>query len=147
MLTQTQDFVFTSPDADHKPYTEGKTSIKIPKGHLLTPHWHPNSNEITTCMEGTGTVTIIRPNPASPGDPGKAIHQTFEFSKGQVVFLPQGFFHYFVNTGDGPFVIDLTFDNAAFDILTLNEMVSLLGENIKVTSLVSDPANPVIPYV
>lgn len=146
MSTQTQNFVFNPPEGAPTPYTEGSTSIQIPPGHLLTPHWHPNSNEITTCVKGSGTVTIIYPDPASAGNPGKSLHQTYDFCEKQVVFLPQGYFHYFVNTGTDIFIIDLTFDRKDFDILSLNEMVSLLPEKIKITSLVSNPTIPVIPY-
>ena len=142
----TQNFVFNPPPGAPKPYTEGKASITIPPLHLLTPHWHPNANEITTCMAGEGTVTLIFPDPANPGDPGSAIIQTYEFREGQVVFLPQGYFHYFVNTGDSDFVIDLTFDQKDFDILSLNEVTHLMPENIKITALNGDPSNPILPY-
>lgn len=141
-----QNFVFNPPAGAPTPYTQGTANIKIPDGHLLTPHWHPNSNEITTCMNGRGTVTIVYPNPKSPGNPGTSILQTYEFSKGQVVFLPQGYFHYFVNTGSDVFTIDLTFDNPDFDILSLDEIANLLPDNIRIAALDSDPMKAVIPY-
>lgn len=141
-----QNFVFNPPPGAPQPYTAGKAKITIPPGHLLTPHWHPNSNEITTCAAGFGTVTLIFPDPENPGDPGNAIIKTYEFGPGQVVFLPQGYFHYFVNTSEEDFVIDLTFDNKDFDILSLNEITHLMPENIKIAALNGDPSQPVIPY-
>lgn len=147
MSIKQEKFVFdkNAPDAP-KVYPEGKGMFKIPKGHLLTPHWHPNSNEITTCSAGQGTVTIIYPDPQSPGNPGTAIHQTYKFDTEKIVFLPQGYFHYFVNTGTDDFIIHLTFDKRNFDILSLDKIASLLPENIKTTSIHSDPNHPVIPY-
>ncbi len=141
-----QNFVFNPPPGAPKPYTEGKASITIPPLHLLTPHWHPNANEITTCATGEGTVTLIFPDPANPGDPGSAIKKTYDFKAGQVVFLPQGYFHYFVNTGEEDFVIDLTFDQKDFDILSLNEITHLMPDNIKIAALNGDPKNPILPY-
>ena len=141
-----QNFVFNPPAGAPEPYTAGKTTIKIPQLHLLTPHWHPNANEITTCRQGEGEVTLIYPNPANPGDPGKAIRYTQRVSPGQVIVLPRGYFHFFVNVGSGDFVIDLTFDEKDFDILSFNEVASLMPENIKITALNADPNNPILPY-
>ena len=141
-----QNFVFNPPAGAPKPYTEGKTTITIPQLHLLTPHWHPNANEITTCRQGEGEVTLIYPNPGNPGDPGQAITQTFSVRAGQVIVLPRGYFHYFVNVGSGDFIIDLTFDVEDFDILSFNEVAHLMPPNIRVTALNADPNNPILPY-
>lgn len=139
-------FVNTSPANVTAPYTEGSASITIPSGHLLTPHWHPNADEITTCMAGTGTVTIIAPNAATPSNPGTATYQTYPFTVGESVYLQQGYFHYFLNSGTEDFIIDLTFNETDFDILSLNEVMSLLPIDIKVTAINSDPTNPIIPF-
>jgi len=147
MTTQTKlKFVNTPPKSTVVAYTEGTHIFTIPKDHLLTPHWHPNSNEITTCTKGEGVVTIIAPNVKSPGDPGSATHITYPFKKGDSVFLQQGYFHYFANTGNEDFIIDLTFNQKDFDILTLSEIISLLPSNIKLASVDSNPNNPIIPY-
>ncbi|MDY8136459.1 cupin domain-containing protein [Aquimarina sp. 2201CG5-10] len=139
-------FVNTPPKGIEEPYSEGTTTIKIPPSHLLTPHWHPNSNEITTCTEGEGIVTLIAPNKESPSNPGTIVCNTYQFKKGDSVFLPQGYFHYFLNSGTENFTIDLTFNNKDFDILSLNQIISLLPEDIKISAINSNPTNPVIPY-
>jgi oxalate decarboxylase/phosphoglucose isomerase-like protein (cupin superfamily) len=132
-------------------YTQGKASITIPAGHLLTPHWHPNANEVTTCSAGQGSVTLIYPDPAAPGDPGKAQIKTYPLTEGSTVFLPQGYLHYFVNeSATENFVIDLTFDNANFDILALAFAMELFPANIKsaIDSAIKKGigGTPVIPY-
>jgi len=142
------------PIGPYAPYAnppkDNPAIFKIPPGFLLTPHWHPNSNEITTCTGGKGQVTIIspNPNPKLAGNPGDAVHETYDLVPGQVVFLQQGYFHYFMNTGTEDFVINLTFDNPEFDILSLGEVLSLLPDNIKISAAFSDPKKlpPFIPY-
>lgn len=140
-------FVNTPPKNVTVAYTEGEGKFSIPAQHLLTPHWHPNSNEITTCTQGEGTVTIIAPGVKASGNPATATTTTYSFKAGDSVFLQQGYFHYFVNTGTDDFIIDLTFDEEDFDILTLSKTLSLLPENIKLATIYSNPdKNPVIPY-
>jgi oxalate decarboxylase/phosphoglucose isomerase-like protein (cupin superfamily) len=148
MSKSIEKFVFDKNDPNApKIFTEGAQGpLKIPSKHILTPHWHPNATEVTTCSGGKGTVAIIYPDPESPHDPGRAIHKAYEFDENKIVKLPQGYFHYFVNTGTDDFIINLTFNNKDFDILSLNEMVSLLPSNIKITSIISNPTNPIIRY-
>ncbi|PKH51728.1 hypothetical protein CXF68_14005 [Tenacibaculum sp. Bg11-29] len=150
MKTSTKlKFVNKAPEGTTAPYRyvmKPNPDFKIPSNHLLTPHWHPNSNEITTCIKGEGTVTIIAPNTKYPGNPGTAIPTTYPLKEGDSVFLQQGYFHYFMNTGNEDFEIDLTFDKKDFDILTLSEVISLLPDNIKLAAVNSKPDNPIIPY-
>ena len=107
----------------------GMQRIVIPPGHLLTPHWHPNATETTYCLSGKGTVSLVIPD-ATSDNPIGAAFKPFAFEKDDVVLLPQGYAHYFENTGDEDFVILLTFDNPNFDILTLADVLQQLPGNI-----------------
>lgn len=141
MIPNQPPFVFTKGE-DGAPSllsTSGPT-ITFKPGQLLTPHWHPDANEVTECTAGSGTVTIIYPDPKNPTDPGSGIIHTAAFSRGQVVILPRGFFHYFANTGEDPFKIHLTFDSPDPDLLSLDEIYNLLPDNIKDPTLASDPS-------
>jgi len=140
------NFVNTPPSAVTAPYTEGTGSITIPPGHLLTPHWHPNADEITTCVGGMGVVTIISPNPESPSNPGTISCQTYQFTTGDSVYLQQGYFHYFLNSGTEDFIIDLTFNEADFDILSFNQVIGLLPVGIKINATNCNPTNPILPF-
>ena len=108
----------------------GMQLITIPPSALLTPHSHPNSAETTYCLQGNGQVGII-----SPVSPTEAHFQVFPFSAGDMVVLPQGYVHYFMNTETDPDGADLklllTFHNPDFDILTFAELENKIPGEIK----------------
>ena len=61
-----------------------------PKG-IVEPHTHPHAGELNYVIEGKVRFTVYRPN--------KEI-ETSEISKGQVFFVPTGYFHYLENSDD-----------------------------------------------
>jgi|GEM_PF-4646356 len=142
----------TTSDANTFPVLKqggaGMQHLTIGKGELLTPHWHPNANETTYCLGGTGVVGIVSPDPKA--GPIGASFKEYYFNPGDVVFLPQGYAHYFANTGSENFDLLLTFDNPNFDILTLADTLTNLPDNIveSVTHLPKAEVEnkPVIPY-
>ena len=89
---------------------------------------------------------MIYPNPDNPGDPGQAIRFVQRVLPAQVIVLPRGYFHYFINMGEGDFVIDLTFDEKDFDILSLNEITTLLPKDVTIVAVDSNPNNPILPF-
>ncbi len=155
---QNTDFVYTQlsqtpSDATSFPAIgeggAGMQQISIPPGSMLTPHWHPNSNETTYCLGGTGVVGLVIPTPTS-AEPIGATFQRYQFSAGDVVFLPQGYAHFFANgSSTDDLVLLLTFDNPNFDILTLADVLQQLPQNITAAAEASVPnagSSPVIPY-
>jgi oxalate decarboxylase len=60
-----------------------------PKG-IREPHWHPDAWEFDYCISGHARMAVVAPNNK---------WETFEVRPGQVVFIPQGYFHYFENIG------------------------------------------------
>ena len=56
---------------------------------LIEPHTHPNAGELNYLIEGKVRFTILGP---------KGEIETNEMSKGQVFFVPAGYFHYLENT-------------------------------------------------
>ncbi|MCG8458457.1 MAG: cupin domain-containing protein [Holophagales bacterium] len=107
----------------------GMQLISIRPGEILTPHWHPNANETTYCLQGEGQVGLVIPE-STQKEPALAGFDEYTFCQGDIVFLPQGYAHYFANTGKEHFDILLTFDNPDFDILTLAETIQVLPPNI-----------------
>ncbi|WP_432353077.1 cupin domain-containing protein [Sporosarcina sp. A2] len=60
--------------------------IFLSKDSIIEPHYHPNGSELTYCISGSATISMMN------------IH-TKEFlhthiTKGQVVNIPQGWWHY-----------------------------------------------------
>ncbi len=61
-----------------------------PKG-IVEPHTHPNAGELNYVIEGKVRFTVFGPN--------KDL-ETSEIGKGQVFFVPAGYFHYLENSDD-----------------------------------------------
>lgn len=142
MASQNQlTFVNKAPEGVNEAYQSNNMPVTphFEKNQFLTPHWHPNANEITTCTKGSGQVVLISPNPSSPHQQGTAIKNVYDMTVNQSVFIPKGYFHYFINTGTENFDLELTFSNPDFDILTLDNVVNLLPEYIRKPSLNGNP--------
>ena len=60
-----------------------------PRG-IREPHWHPDAWEFDYCISGRARMSVVAPNNQ---------WTLFEVKAGQVVFVPQGYFHYFENIG------------------------------------------------
>lgn len=95
----------------------GMTQVILKQGQLLTPHLHPNANELAYFITGTAEVAVFDPN-AKPGTPVVP----FKVTAGDVVFFPQGFVHYVNNVGSGEVNFILTFDNPDFDLEFVNSL-------------------------
>ncbi|SEB37570.1 Cupin [Tenacibaculum sp. MAR_2009_124] len=116
----------------------GMQRVIIPAGHLLTPHLHPDTNETTICLSGSGTVGIIQPDVTKENPIGANEIET-EFKENNVVFLPQGYLHYFKNTGSEDMELLLTFENYDFNIITLADVLKDLPD------IVVDAVNKSVP--
>lgn len=126
----------------------GMQRIIIPPNHLLTPHLHPDTNETTICLAGSGKVGLVKPDTAK--GPIGANLQESDFNQNNVVFLPQGFPHYFRNTStDENLVLLLTFENFHFNIITLADIIQQLPQTIISSAIESAPtaqSSPIIKF-
>ncbi|MCP2259059.1 oxalate decarboxylase [Streptoalloteichus tenebrarius] len=66
--------------------------IHLDVNGVREPHWHPTAWELTYIMSGKVRWTILGTHPT-----GKYEADTFQAEAGDLVFIPQGFFHYFEN--------------------------------------------------
>lgn len=64
---------------------------RLEPGGIREPHWHPSAWELNFVMQGRARWTFVGP---------EATQDTFEAGKGDLVFAPQGHFHYFENASD-----------------------------------------------
>ncbi len=97
-----------------------------PKG-MREPHWHPNANELSYCLEGRALMTVF-----SPG----AVHDTFVIEPGVLAFVPMGSIHHIENIGEGPVKLLICFDHEMPEDLNLSSSVAvmpseILGETFK----------------
>jgi oxalate decarboxylase len=77
-------------------------SVKLEVGGVREPHWHPNAWEFDYCISGLARMTVLAPQ-------GEV--ETFEVNPGDVVFVPQGHFHYFENIGQEPLHFVIAFNS------------------------------------
>jgi len=87
---------FQQADEDAFPILKGQEASILmltlkPRG-IREPHWHPSAWEINLVTSGVATWVIID---------GNGNHEAFDQHVGDVVFAPQGSFHYFENRGPG----------------------------------------------
>lgn len=66
--------------------------IFLSRGNIIEPHYHQNATELIYCISGSVTVSIL--NPLS-----KQI-MNFTLTPGQIVNIPQGWWHYIVTLQD-----------------------------------------------
>lgn len=81
-------------DQDSFPIVRGNAgaifSLRLEPGGVREPHWHPTQWEFDYCVAGTARMSVVSPN--------NQLDQ-FEVRPGDAVFIPQGYFHYFENSG------------------------------------------------
>ncbi|QWF78634.1 cupin domain-containing protein [Amycolatopsis sp. CA-230715] len=66
--------------------------VHLDVGGIREPHWHPSAWELNYIIAGTAKWTIL----GTHAD-GSYHNDAFEAGKGDLVFAPTGFFHYFEN--------------------------------------------------
>ncbi len=67
-------------------------TIHLKKGGIREPHWHPNADEFTYCVDGKALVTLFSP---------QNICETMTLDKGEAVYIPKGITHHIENINDG----------------------------------------------
>lgn len=90
--------------------------LKLQPGGMREPHWHPNCWEMDYVVAGTVQMTIVSPD--GPAD-------TFTLEPGDVAFVPQGYAHSILNTGDVEAVIPIVFNS---DLPSDIGLSTMLGE-------------------
>ncbi|SFQ43568.1 oxalate decarboxylase [Amycolatopsis arida] len=68
--------------------------LRLEVGGIREPHWHPTAWELTYVLAGRARWTILGTHPD-----GAYQREEFTAAVGDLVFVPQGFFHYFENAG------------------------------------------------
>lgn len=64
--------------------------LTLHPGGIREPHWHPSAWEINLVTKGVAAWVVVD---------GNGNHERFDQHVGEVVFAPQGSFHYFENRG------------------------------------------------
>ena len=96
--------------------------VKLKKGGVLEPHWHPNSAELGYCISGRAKMTLYPSN----ADADSFTVDTFTVETGELVFVPQGFLHDIENIGN---------EEVKFVIVYNNEQPTTMGISGSVGSM------------
>jgi oxalate decarboxylase len=76
---------------------------RLEPGGIREPHWHPSAWELNFVISGKVRWSFV-----GPAD----THDTFEAATGDLVFAPQGHFHYFENASETEELVVLIIFNA-----------------------------------
>jgi oxalate decarboxylase len=90
--------------------------VEVSPGAMRELHWHPNTDEWQYFIEGSARMGVF-------DSPGKA--RTFDFTAGDVGYVPFALGHYVENTGDTPLRFLELFRSDRFADLSLNQWLAL----------------------
>jgi oxalate decarboxylase len=96
-------------------------TIMLKKGGIREPHWHPNADEMTYCVEGQALITMF-----SPGNE----HNTFTLSAGEVVYFPKGYIHHIENIHAGESRFILFYDHHSPEDLDLSQSIGSMSTHV-----------------
>ncbi|MBF6125589.1 cupin domain-containing protein [Nocardia brasiliensis] len=82
--------------------------VHLEPGGIREPHWHPTAWELNYVISGTTQWTILGTHPD-----GSYRKDVFEAHQGDLIFAPQGYFHYFENHTDNPLDVLVIFNTSA----------------------------------
>ena len=86
--------------------------VELEPGAMRELHWHPNGDEWQYYLEGTGRMTVF-------GSESKA--RTFDYSAGDIGYVPLAMGHYIENTGTTPLRFLEVFRTDRFQSVSLNQ--------------------------
>ena len=105
---------------DSKNFPASKTIaaalVEIQPGGIRELHWHPNTDEWQYYIEGSGRMGVFAAN-------GHA--RTFDFTAGDVGYVPFAMGHYIENTGDKPLKFLEMFKSDHYADISLNQWLAL----------------------
>jgi oxalate decarboxylase len=83
----------TIMNADNFPILAGMGAVllRLEKGGVREPHWHPNAAELSYCISGNAKMTIFSTN---------ARVDTFTINPGELTFVPRAYWHDIENIGN-----------------------------------------------
>ncbi len=100
-------------------------AIDMKPGALRVPHWHPNAWELDYCLEGAARFWIT-----GPDNDNNQVKQVIDLTPGQLIFIPQGWFHAIKNIGAADLRLLLTFNNGLPSDIGIPVGLEGLGDDV-----------------
>lgn len=104
--------------------------VEIEPGAIRELHWHPNTDEWQYYIEGKGRMGVFAANGHS---------RTFDFSAGDVGYVPFAMGHYIENTGDTTLKFLEMFKSSYYADVSLNQWLALTPPELVEGHLGLDP--------
>ena len=93
-------------------------------GAVRIPHWHPNSDELNIVLEGKASITLL-----GPDGPGQ-VRETFELQKGEISFMPRGWFHSITNVGESDLTMLVIFNDGSPDDIGVSQALGAMNPQV-----------------
>ena len=113
--------------------------LTLQPGGIREPHWHPSAWEINLVTSGVAAWVVID---------GNGNHERFDQHVGNIVFAPQGSFHYFENRGPADMkivIIQNTSTPESKDNIGIGESLSMLPPRV-LSAVFGVPADTFKPF-
>jgi oxalate decarboxylase len=134
---------FQQADEENFPILRGQAAsivkLTLVPGGIREPHWHPSAWEINIVTSGVAAWVVVD---------GNGNHESFDQHVGDVVFAPQGSFHYFENRGPGDMKIVIIQNTSApesKDNIGIGESLSKLPPRV-LSAVFGVPADTFKPF-
>lgn len=113
----------TVMNADNFPILSGMGAVllRLQKGGVREPHWHPNAAELSYCIAGNAKMTIFSTNSRS---------DTFTVSPGEIAFIPRGYWHDIENIGNEEAKFVIVYDNERTQNLGISGSVGSMSARV-----------------
>jgi oxalate decarboxylase len=113
--------------------------LTLQPGGIREPHWHPSAWEINIVIKGVAAWVVID---------GNGNHESFDQHVNDIVFAPQGSFHYFENRGPDDMTIVIIQNTSApesKDNIGIGESLSRLPPRV-LSGVFGVPADTFKPF-
>lgn len=94
--------------------------LKLQKNGSVEPSWHPNANKVGYCVHGNALVSIRTPGGV----------ELFTVNEGDVFFIPKGYIHHIVNTGDKETSIIFALNHIKPELMVLSNALFSLSDDV-----------------
>jgi quercetin dioxygenase-like cupin family protein len=95
--------------------------IFLSANHVIEPHYHPNAAELVYCVSGMATVSILNPFTKQL--------LNFTITPGQVVNVPQGWWHYEIANADHTHLIAI-FDAPTPEVILGSDLLTMTPSSV-----------------
>ncbi|WP_417900393.1 cupin domain-containing protein [Bacillus haimaensis] len=103
--------------------------IFLSKDNIIEPHYHQNAAELVYCISGSAVISLLNPFT-------KVIHN-YRVTPGQVVNIPQGWWHYEIATVDDTHLLAI-FNAPTPEVILGSDILALTPANIMAHSYCLD---------